>query len=169
MVSLYYVKMYVPELKSSKVSAYVRWWPQMDAYGIYKEFGEVLKAKKHSKLPDKEMEYQSDGETEIDLSHTPEQKEMLVKNKMAVTAFTMAFRDNTDSFCMSLVLNSKTSDWPSGKTWEIVQELQDEFAPTDMMGEAEQQRELEAIHMKKHGNPKTLFSQITAIENKYRG
>ena len=101
----------------------------MDAYGIYKEFGEVLKAKKHSKLPDKEVEFQLDGETEIDLKHTTEEKEMLVKNKMAVTAFTMAFRDNSDQFCMSLVLNSKTLEWPSGQTWEIVQELQDEFAP----------------------------------------
>ena len=44
---------------------------------------------------------------------------------------------------MSMVLNSKTSEWSSGQTWEIVQELQDEFAPTDMMGEAEQQRELD--------------------------
>ena len=68
----------------------------MDAYGIYKEFGEVLKARKHSKLPDQEVQYEPDGETEIDLSHTTEQKEMLVKNKMAVTAFTMAFRDNSD-------------------------------------------------------------------------
>ena len=92
----------------------------MDAYGIYKEFGEVLKAKKHSKLPDKEDEYEPDGETEIDLQHATEEEEMLVKNKMAVTAFTMAFRDNSDQFCMSLVLNSKTSEWPSGKTWEIV-------------------------------------------------
>ena len=108
MVSLYHVKMYVPELKSSKVTAYVRWWPQMDAYGIYKEFGEVLKAKKHSKLPDKEIEYESDGETEVDLKHTEEEKEMLVKNKMAITAFTMAFRDNCNQYCMSMVLNSKT-------------------------------------------------------------
>jgi hypothetical protein len=86
-----------------------------------------------------------------------------------VTAFTMAFRDNSDQFCMSMVLNSKTTEWPSGQSWEIIQELQDEFAPIDMMGEAEQQRELEAIHMRKHANPKTLFSQITAIENKCAG
>ena len=90
MVSLYHVKMYVPELKSSKVFTYVRWWPQMDAYGVYKEFDQVLKAKKHSKLLDKEIEYESDGETEVDLKHTEEEKEMLVKNKMAVKAFTMA-------------------------------------------------------------------------------
>ena len=70
---------------------------------------------------------------------------------------------------MSMVLNSKISEWPSSRAWEIVQELQDEFAPTDMMGEAEQQRELEAIHMKRTANPKILFSQITAIENKYWG
>ena len=37
------------------------------------------------------------------------------------------------------------------------------------MGDAEQQRELEAIYMKRNANPKILFSQITAIENKYRG
>ena len=37
------------------------------------------------------------------------------------------------------------------------------------MGDAEQQRELEAIQMKRNANPKELFSQIPAIENKYRG
>ena len=38
----------------------------------------------------------------------------------------------------------------------------------DLMGDVEQQRELETICMKKNANPKVLFSQITAIENKYR-
>ena len=74
MVSLYHVKMHVPELKSSKVPAYVWWWPQKDAYGVYNEFGEVLKAKKDSKLPGKEIEFGSDGETEVDLKHTEEEK-----------------------------------------------------------------------------------------------
>ena len=50
-----------------------------------------------------------------------------------------------------------------------MQELQDEFAPADLMGDAEQQRELEAIYMKRNSKPKMLFSQIAAIENKYRG
>ena len=35
------------------------------------------------------------------------------------------------------------------------------------MGDAEQQRELEAIYMKRNANPKMHFSQITVIENKY--
>ena len=91
MVSLYHVKMYVPELKSNRVSDYARWWPQMDSYRVYKKFGEVMKAKNHSKLPDKEVEYQSNGKTEVDLKHQEDEKEMLIKNKMTVTAFSMAF------------------------------------------------------------------------------
>ena len=62
-VSLYHVKMYVPQLKSNKATDYVRCWPQMDAYGVYKKFGEVMKAKKYSKLPDEEKKFESDGET----------------------------------------------------------------------------------------------------------
>ena len=82
----------------------------MDAYGVYKEFGEVLKVKKHSKLPNREIEYEADGETELDLNHTEEEKEMMVKNKMAVTAFTMVFRYNHDQYFMSKVLNSNTEE-----------------------------------------------------------
>ena len=58
---------------------------------------------------------------------------------------------------MNMVFNSKTVDWPSGQTWEIIQELQDEFAPTNLMGDAEQQRELEAIYMKRNANPKIFL------------
>ena len=68
----------------------------MDAYGVYKAFGEVMRTTKYSKLPDVERKYESDGQTEVDLKHTEEQKEALIKNQMAVTAFTMAFRNNED-------------------------------------------------------------------------
>ena len=70
---------------------------------------------------------------------------------------------------MNMVLDSKTVDWLSGQAWSILSELQEEYAPSDLMGDAEQQRELERIQMKRHANPKELFSQISAIENKYRG
>ena len=82
----------------------------MDAYGVYNAFGEVVKAKKYSKLPDQELKYESDGETMTDLKHTEDQKEMLIKNKMPVTTFIMAFWDNHDQYCMAMVLNFKTSE-----------------------------------------------------------
>jgi hypothetical protein len=87
-----------------------------------------------------------------------EEKEMLIKNKMAVTAFAVSFQDIHDQYCMPMVLNSKTEEWSSGQGWEILQELQDEFAPKYMMGEAEQQKEVEAVHMERIINPKILFS-----------
>ena len=122
--------MYVPELNTNKASDYVRWWPHIDAYSVYKEFGEVMKTTKYSKLPDVEKKFESNGETEVDLKHTVEEKEALIKNRMAVTAFTMAFRICEDQYTMNMVLASKTTDWPSGQTWEIIQELQDKYAPS---------------------------------------
>ena len=154
-------------MKSNKASDYIRWWLQIDAYGVYKEFEEVMKSTKYFKLPGVEMKFEADGETEVDLKHTEDQKEALIKNRMAMTVIPIAFRDNDDQYCMNMVFNSKTADWPSGQTWDIIKELQDKFAPTGLMGGAEQQRELEAIYMKRNANPKMLFSQITAIENKY--
>ena len=74
----------------------------------------------------------------------------------------MSFRDNHDQYCMNMVLDLETPEWPSGQAREIIQELQEKFAPTDLMGDAEQQRELVAIYMKRNANPKSLFSQITA-------
>ena len=76
MVSLYHVKMHIPELKINKKSDYVRWWPQMDAYNLYKDFSEVMKASKHAKLLAIEKQYESNGETEVDLKHSEEQKEL---------------------------------------------------------------------------------------------
>ena len=110
----------------------------MDAYRVYKEFGEVLKATKYSKLPDLERRYEADGQTEVDLNHREAQKEGLIKNRMTVTALTMAIRDNEDQYCINMVLDSKTTDWLSKQTWEIIPELQDEFDPTDLMEDAEQ-------------------------------
>ena len=93
-----------------------------------------MAATKYSKLQNQEIKYEADGETEVDLKHTEEQKEALIKNRMIAAALTMAVRDNNDQYCMNMVLDSKTTDWPSSQTWEIIQELQDKFAPTELMG-----------------------------------
>ena len=82
----------------------------MDAYGLYKDFSEIMKATKYSKLPSIEKQYESDGKTEVDLKHSEKQKEALIKNRMAVMAFTMAFRNCEDHYTMNMVIASKTPD-----------------------------------------------------------
>ena len=129
-----------------------------------------MKTTKYSNIPDVENQYESDGQTIADLEHTEGEKDALIKNQMAVTAFTMAFPNNEyQQYCMDMVLDSKTTEWPSRQAWTIISELQEEYALTNLMRDAEQQRELESIQMKRNVNPKELFSQITTIENKYRG
>ena len=171
MVKLYHVKMSVPLLKTNSATEYVKWIPQMDAYSVYKEFSEVMNSTKYAKLPENEKEFKddNDNDTEVDLKFTEDEEEALLKNRMAVTAFTMAFRECSDAYTMNMVIASKTKNWPSEQSWKIVAELLEEYVPTDLMGDAEQQKELEAIRMKKYENPKVLFSQITSIENKYKG
>ena len=79
------------------------------------------------------------------MKHSDTEKEALIKNQMAVTAFTVAFGNCEDFYTMNMVIASKTKDWPSGKAWEIINDLQEEYAPTDLMGDAEQQKESESI------------------------
>ena len=55
--------MNIPLLRTNKEADYVRWWPQMDAYGVYKEFSEVMKTTKYANLPDQEKQLESDGVT----------------------------------------------------------------------------------------------------------
>ena len=55
----------------------------MDAYGVYKEFGEVLKTPKYSKLPDQEIKCKIDDQTEVDLKHTEEQKVLNITSQCA--------------------------------------------------------------------------------------
>ena len=57
-----------------------------------------MKSTKYSKLPDVERKYEADGETEVDLKHTEEEKEALIKNRIVVTALTMAFQNNEDQY-----------------------------------------------------------------------
>ena len=53
----------------------------MDAYSVYKEFSEVMKATKYAKLPENEKEFKPDDEeTEIDLKFTEDEEEALLKN-----------------------------------------------------------------------------------------
>lgn len=64
--------------------------------------------------------------------------------------------------------NSKSTEWPHGQSNVVVSDLLEEFVPEGVMGLLQQRKDLMKIKMKKHKNPKTLFSPIIAIENIYR-
>jgi hypothetical protein len=135
---------------------------------MHKEFAEVLTKEKYSSLPKQEKVFDSAGDP-AENSLRKEEAEALLMNRMGIAALTIAFKDNPEDDCLAMIMESKNKEWPSGECHVVVRELLEEYAPDDVMGQVDQRRELEAIHMGKFDNPKTLFSQITTIENKYRG
>ncbi|VEU33926.1 unnamed protein product [Pseudo-nitzschia multistriata] len=170
------IKMEVPLFKNNTVREFAKWWPLFQAYAVQKEFAEVIQQTKCKDLPETELprKIKPDGvEDDIDGTlevHTDEQCKALLKNKMGIAAFTIAFARNVNEDCQAMVTDSKDDRyWPTGQCHMVVQELLDEFAADDEMGMIRQRVELYSISMRKNDNPKTLFSQITSIEQKYKG
>jgi len=162
----------VPSFRKNKASEYARWWQLFNSYAMHKEFKEVLNVTKHYNLPEQEKFFDSNGDPDkaTERKLTDENKEALTLNKMAILALVIAFKDNKNDDCMSMVYNSQTKEWPTGKCWEIVKDLRDEYRPVDDVLRAVlyQRNELAKIGMSYWDDPKTLFSQIAMIEKKER-
>ena len=166
MVSLKDIKMLVPIFFDKRKDEYTAWWPQFKAYATQKEFDEACNKTRNPKLPTHEVEFETDGVTPKTCTHTKEEKQAVIKNKMAIATFTIAFAKTRT--CMVFVEDSRTRDWPSGQSHLVVIELLDEYAPTDLMGKVEQQRQMQNISMKETEDPKILFEQITMITQKFK-
>ena len=59
---------------------------------------------------------------------------------------TIAFVKSHD--CMALIDDSRTDNWPSGQSGEVVMKLLDEFAKADFLGVVTQQQEMNKISMR---------------------
>ena len=107
-----------------------------------------------------------DGKTMVTpaVKHSKSQKEAVERNSAAVSSFYTAFKDLEDMDCLSNLLDSIDGEWPTGKSWVVVKELLDEFAPKNLMGKVEQRRELDRVTMGKWEDPKKLFSRIVDVE-----
>ena len=184
------VKMYVP-LFDEKESSFAKWYEQFKAYGTHKGFLEVLTSEKPDGMPEAEesvqkepmvapVETATEGEAAVTAAaemlayelaelEQKEQLRLLLMNQMAIAAFSIAFQNHKTHDCMNYIKVSRDDEWPSGKAWEVVEELHEEYAPSNKHGQSNMRKELHEISMKRWDNPKTLFSQIVTIETRYRG
>ena len=146
-VSLKDIKIHIPIFLEKKKDEYIKGWPLFKAYAIQKEFDDACRTTttRNTELSQYEVEFETDG-TPKALSHTDEQKEAIVKNKMAILAMTIAFVKSHD--CMALIDDSRTDNWPSGQSGEVVMKLLDEFAKADFLGVVTQQQEMNKISMR---------------------
>lgn len=164
-----YIEMYLPRFRKASRRKFATWWMDFEAYAVHKKFDNVLKETKFSELPKLEKKFDATTGEEVDQKLTEKQQKAIEMNRMGITAFYMAFQGSTNVDCITMVMESKTTDWPSGECWKVVRDLNEEYARGDIMDEVEQKIDLANIRMKTSESPTTLFSQIKRIENKYRG
>eukprot|EP00536_Pseudo-nitzschia_multiseries_P002729 jgi/Psemu1/6163/gm1.6163_g len=117
-------------------------------------------------LPEVERKYDEDSR-EVEQISTLREEEAVTRNKMAKATLTMAFQDYEDY--VAWIEQSRIDKWPSGQLYQVIKEMKDEFAPDNVARKVDQKNDPWKISMKKKENPKTLCTQITAIDIKYRG
>ncbi|KAL7571064.1 hypothetical protein ACA910_003778 [Epithemia clementina (nom. ined.)] len=86
------------------------------------------------------------------------------RNEIAFANLTMALRSQQ---CVGLLRKAKTTAWPQGLAWKVVDQLHKKFAPTDMASKIEMRKMINNVSMKPHEDPATLFEQISAIKNMF--
>lgn len=92
------------------------------------------------------------------------QYEALVKNNLAMSYLTVAM--NSPSL-LRIVQASKTSDFPDGLAYKVMDKLEKKYKPKDVMADAEQMEKLMKLEVGPRQDPDELGDQIAAIENEY--
>ena len=134
------------------------WWPKFEAYANLKGFSESIEGAGDPELPKKEDTLSSDADTK------KIQQRAIIKNKLAVSSFTMAF--NTVAL-MNRIEKSKTTNYPRGLASLITEQLMKKYRPQDRASKLEALRDLSLIKMTDDDEPDKIFNEIAALQQKY--
>ncbi len=66
-----------------------------------------------------------------------------------------------------LIDSMKTTDWPNGFAWKLIEKLCTKFKPGDTIASAEQLAMLMKLMLKKGQDPEYLESKIASLETSY--
>ena len=109
-------------------------------------------------LPTNENVLSTDDDTK------KKEQRAIIKNKLAVSSFTMAF--NTVAL-MNRVEKSKAAEYPKGLASKITESLMKKYRPQDRASKLEALRDLSKITMKENDEPDKIFNEIAALQQQY--
>ena len=98
------------------------WQPKFEAYANLKGFSESIDVTGDAELPTNENVLSTDDDTK------KKEQRAIIKNKLAVASFTMAF--NTVAL-MNRVEKSKAAEYPKGLASKITESLMKKYRPQD--------------------------------------
>ncbi len=131
------------------------------AYAEYKNFSEVVEATAAPDLP----RTQAIGDALPDKEGNRTAKLRMKQNKLAYACLTMALHTNAT---LGILMGARTNDWPKGLAWKVMQGLERQFAPKDMISAVELERMLAQTKLRGKEDPNILLQQINALEVQYR-
>ena len=112
-----------------------------------------------TKLPDRE-------DTVLDLSDDDDKKKQkaLEQNAYALNIMTLAMESEE---LMAKIPASATEEFPSGRMWKLWESLEEEYEPSDVVGQAELLKELMQLQLGRDEDPKNLIEKMAAIQARY--
>lgn len=109
----------------------------------------------HPDLPDSESEVLVAGTDDKKIAAKEE-------NQKAYSYLTMAFTSNK---FIGLLMKARTTEWPNGLAWKVMEGFVKKFKPDDQVSGIEVQQKLDALRFKKKDDPEDFFKEIDVILN----
>ena len=136
---------------------YLRWLAKMKGFATAK--GIWMAVSEKGKLPQRE-------DTPLDETKADEALSIKVRtaNGLLMAYLLNAFKKASDE---QLVMNTMTTDWPSGLAHEVIRKLNDKYHPKDLQTDVDKDTKLQEVSMKAREDPDNLFEQLAAISAWY--
>ena len=138
-----------------KRESFHMWWTRFCSYAMMQKFSTCLKPIEEVDLPLDEEELSTD---------TDEEKAARKRNALAMYNFTLAF---TTEGLMGMIFKARTTLYPNGQAYLIVQMLFAKYKPSDTISRVEMRTKLAQVTMKRDEDPTAMFERISLIENQY--
>ena len=136
---------------------YLRWLAKMKGFATAK--GIWMAVSEKGKLPQRE-------DTPLDETKADEALSNKVRtaNGLLMAYLLNAFKKASDE---QLVMNTMTTEWPSGLAHEVISKLNDKYHPKDLQTDVDKDTKLQEVSMKAREDPDNLFEQLAAISAWY--
>ena len=146
----------VPRFKGN----FIEFEPQITAYV-------TLKGSQVAFKPDDTADYFPPGEEMISDNETirRKQRNFVRKNLQAIVVLNTAFSKFPQY--LTLIRNSRTTEWPSGRAWFIMETLRQKFLPRDGLTHFDAKKLLSDVYMQVNEEPIEFKDRLIDVQCRY--
>ena len=127
----------------------------------------ILKGSQVTFKPDKAADYYPESEEVMSDNEVIRRKErsFVRKNLQAIVVLSIAFAKNPQY--LALNRNSRTSEWPRGRAWFIIETLRQKFLPHDGLTHFDAEKMLSEVHIYNSEEPTDFKDHLVDVQCRY--